>query len=708
MTAPLSEGSVPPASPRGRAYSVAAAALLVVAAVAAAVAILRFADSERRRDLAQWRARLNVIADSRQAAVESWLDQNLGEMRGLAENQAVQLYLTELSLAKGDRSAVTDEPAQMGYLRNLLTVVAERAGFGGGRATVGAYIRRAPTGGIALLDAAGKVVVASPEMPPIDDATATRIAGAPKDKPSVIDLFVGGSGQPTVGFLAPIFALQSDPGAGSRVGYALGLRTAGDGFYGLLRQPGATEKSAEALLLRRVGTMVEFLSPLADGTPALRRSLPVDSAGSVEVASVNAPGGLVREQDYRGSEVLAVSRALGFVPWVLVYKVDRDEALAESDARRRNLIIGLGLLVAAVGAAFVAVWWYASSRRASDAAERYRDLARRFERQETLLRTVTDSQPDLIYLVDGDGTVRFANAAVARRGGVSATALIGKSLADVLGPDHAKRIAEINRKARKQGQPKSRLVREALESGGERVVQTGHIPIGRGDSARSPVLVVERDVTGAVVERERRARALSGVVETLVALIDRRDPYCADHARRVGQVAAAIAGAMALDMTHRATVETAANLMNLGKVLVPTEILTKTGRLSNAEMKQVRDSILHSADFVAGIEFDGPVLQTLRQLQERVDGTGYPLGLKGEEILLPARILAVANAFVSMVSPRAWREAIGMDQAMENLRRERDGAFDRRVVAALDHVLENAGGAERWRDFARPPQGIKA
>lgn len=709
MTVAATGGPVAPASGRGRALSVVAGLALAAAAIAAGIAIVRFADAERARDLAQWRARLNLVADSRLAAVEAWLDQNLGELRALAENQAVQLYLTELSLAKGDRGAVTDEPVQIGYLRNLLAVVAERAGFGGGRAAaVGANIRRTPLGGIAILDAEGKVLAASPDMPPVDAAMLRRLAEAPRDRAAVIDPFVGASGQPTIGFLAPIVAVHGDPGAGAPIGHALGLRVAGDGLFGLLRQPGAAEVSAEGMLLRAVGDTLVYLSPLADGTPALRRSMPKDSPDLVEARAVGAPAGFFQGRDYRGRAVLAVARTLALVPWTLVYKVDRDEALADSDARRHGLVLGLGLLAAAVAAAFVAVWWYASSRRAREAAARYRDLARRFERQETLLRTVTDSQPDLIYLVDGDGTLRFANAALARRVGVSAAALVGKTLADALGPDHARRVSELNRKARKQGQPKARLVREAREDGGERVVQTAHIPVGRADSPRSPVLVVERDVTAAVVERERRARALGGVVQALVALIDRRDPYCADHARRVAQVAGAIAAAMALDPVHRATVETAASLMNLGKVLVPTEILTKTGRLSDAEMKQVRESILHSAEFVAGIEFDGPVLDTLRQLQERVDGTGYPGGLTGEQILLPARILAVANSFVSMVSPRAWREAIGIDRAMEILRRERDKAFDRRVVAALEHVLENAGGAERWRDFARPPQGIKA
>ncbi len=701
MSAAGPDSPVAAAPAASRAVPIAAALLLAIAGIAAMAALLVHSGRERERDLALVYARLNVVADSRHAAVQAWLDRNQGELRGLAENQSVQLYLTELGQAQGNRAGVTDEPAQLGYLRNLLIVSAERAGFGAGASGVGANVRRTASGGLALLDAEAKVVVASPEMPPVDAAMAGRIAAAPRDKPSVIDAFVGPSGQPMLGFLAPVYAIQADPGTSQRIGYALGLRELGEAFFGLLRQPGSTEASAEALLVRRQGGSFEYLLPAADGgAPSLRPVGDRDLAKAMD----KAPRAGFEGSDHRGREVLGVARDFTAVPWALLYKVDRAEALAEGDARRRAMMLALGLLIVAVGVGFVAVWWFASSRRATDAATRYRDLAKRYSAQETLLRSVTDSQPDLIYLVDAEGRMRFANAAVARRSGVAVADMDGRLLADVLGPDYARRIAELNRKALKQGRAKTRLMRETGESGAERVLQTAHIPVAGGAEG---VLVVQRDVTGAVVEREKRARALRAVVDALVTLIDRRDPYCADHARRVGQVAAAIAGAMAVDMGERATIEVAASLMNLGKILVPTELLTKSGKLSDGEMKQVRDSILQSADFVQGIEFEGPVIETLRQLQERIDGAGYPVGMKGEEILLTARILAVANAFVSMVSPRAWREAIPIDQAMDALRRDRDKAFDRRVIAALDHVVENAGGAERWREFARTPEGVR-
>ncbi len=237
------------------------------------------------------------------------------------------------------------------------------------------------------------------------------------------------------------------------------MREPGEALARLLRQPGGADGSAETLLVRRRAGGAEYISPSPNNALPFGRAVgPEDIAGQNFTA-------LTQGFDHRSHAVLAVARPFDLVPWVLVHKIDRDEALADSDARRRSLDVGLVLLVALIAAGFVAVWWYASSRRATDAASRYRDLAVRYGRQEVLLRSVTDSQPDLIYLVDAEGRLRFANAAVARRSGAGAAELEGRTLADVMGPDYAKRIAEMNRKARKQGRAKSRLMREVAENG---------------------------------------------------------------------------------------------------------------------------------------------------------------------------------------------------------------------------------------------------
>jgi HD-GYP domain-containing protein (c-di-GMP phosphodiesterase class II) len=102
------------------------------------------------------------------------------------------------------------------------------------------------------------------------------------------------------------------------------------------------------------------------------------------------------------------------------------------------------------------------------------------------------------------------------------------------------------------------------------------------------------------------------------------------------------------------------------------------------------------------LDFEGPVLDTIAQKQEHLDGSGYPNGLTGDDILLTARILAVSNAFVALVSPRAYRQAVSIEAALDQLLRESGSKFDRHVVAALFHVAENRSDWTDWQDDANP------
>jgi HD-GYP domain-containing protein (c-di-GMP phosphodiesterase class II) len=190
------------------------------------------------------------------------------------------------------------------------------------------------------------------------------------------------------------------------------------------------------------------------------------------------------------------------------------------------------------------------------------------------------------------------------------------------------------------------------------------------------------------------------VLRALVGVVDRRDPFAANHSTRVARVARAVAREMGLTETEIDTAESAANLLNLGKIMIPPEVLAKTGDLTEEERTLLRNSVQVSADIIQDIEFDGPVVETLRQAQERWDGTGQPRGLKGEEILNTARIIGVANALVGMISDRAFRQGMSMDAAIEILFKEAGHAYDRKVVAALVNYLDNRDGRAQLADLA--------
>ena len=141
---------------------------------------------------------------------------------------------------------------------------------------------------------------------------------------------------------------------------------------------------------------------------------------------------------------------------------------------------------------------------------------------------------------------------------------------------------------------------------------------------------------------------------------------------------------------------------------MPVELLTKSADLTAEELEFIRAQIRSSADFLDQVDFDGPVVDSIRQMQERLDGKGAPNGLKEDDILMTARVIAVANAFVGMTSARPYRAPIPFDRACSMLMRQTGSVFDRRPFSALIHYVENRGGRELWADFSSPPRQMAA
>jgi PAS domain S-box-containing protein len=673
---------------------------LLLAVVAAVSFATRVVESEGARDFRAWQARLGILADSRATAVTDWLERQTGVVDGLAQNASLQIYVTELALASGDRAGVTDEAAQAEYLRNLLVVTADRTGFAGTPLgpRVGANVARVGISGLAIVDAQARVLVATPDMAAIDPRIRDFIAGGPS-KPAVLDIYAGPGGQPTMAFYAPVTGLQADPGTPPVAG-VLGIKPVAAELFALLTRPPSTERTTETLLVRRSGATVEFISPIKDGTP-LEKRLALDTLDLAEAFALRNPGGFALRRDYRDQDVLVTGRAIAPVGWALVHKIDRWEALGESDSRRRRLIAVMGLALAVGAVGLIAAWRHGASRRATATAERLRQLSQELEQQAKLLRIVTDSQSAAIFIADDQDHIRFANRLAAQRAGGDAADLLGKTLANALGPAAATRHHRMIREALERGSPQPAVQRLEEDGGQVRIVHVEYIPLPPQAKERPTVLVVEEDITEPIMERERRERTQRHVVQTLVSLLDSRDPFAAHHSQRVAAVARSIAEEMGLSDAEVEAAETAGSLMNIGKVLVAPHVLTRSGELSDDERQQVRQSLLASADLLAGIEFDGPVVDALRHSQERWAGDG-PGGLRGDAIPVIARIIAVANAFVAMISARAHRDGVGIDAAVARLQQQSGEAFDRRVVAALINGLENRGGRERWADFAKP------
>jgi PAS domain S-box-containing protein len=177
--------------------------------------------------------------------------------------------------------------------------------------------------------------------------------------------------------------------------------------------------------------------------------------------------------------------------------------------------------------------------------------------------------------------------------------------------------------------------------------------------------------------------AIEGTLQVVAKMVDLRDPYTAGHERRVGLLSASLARDLGMDPHVCHGLELSGLVHDVGKMAVPVEILTKPGRLNELEMNLVRIHAQAGYDILKDAHFPWPVAEIARQHHERIDGSGYPRGLKGDEILREARIVAVADVVESMASHRPYRPSLGLEPALAELRAGRGSRYDAEVVDAL-------------------------
>lgn len=662
--------------------------LLLILMLGATWLIFSYLNLERERDLADWRIRLGLIADTRVADVEHWLTRQYGDLQELANNASLQTYLSQLNAQLTPQDV---ELAQLSYLRNLINAGADRTGFrnrGEDEPIVRANLPPSGIRGLALLDPEGKVVVATPGMPPLDpDDRALVQHVIETGEAGLRDLRVNAAGQTLIGFAVPIAAVQGmQSGLGQQfVGALLGIKPATTDLFPLLANRGGLSRHDETILVRAQDDMVVYLSPLADGSAPTKRRLALNTPELASAFALRAPGEFAQLLDYRGVPVLMTSRSLSGAPWTLVQKTDAREALKESEDHRRFLLSVFLLTLFIIAASLIAAWRHGSSVRAQAMAERLQEKTRLLEGQTRLLHGVTDTLSDYLFLLDQGQRILFANRAFEAAIGAPQADLIGKTLTSVFGPDAAQRMAGCI--SRSSGQIAA--AQQFIFNGREGRFECSALPLPNPAGTGHATLVVLHDVTALHVSERKRASLLHQLIAALMRAVDKHDPYSANHSSRTAAVATAIGRELNLSATDLQALDLAANLANVGKIFIPKEVLTKSGALTDAEQDSLKQHVQYSVDILSSLEFEGPVLATIAQKQELMDGSGYPQGLQGDVIILTARILAVANAFVALVSPRAYRDAVPIAQALDRLLAESKDKYDRHVVAALFHLAEN-------------------
>ncbi|HET58459.1 MAG TPA: PAS domain S-box protein [Deltaproteobacteria bacterium] len=212
------------------------------------------------------------------------------------------------------------------------------------------------------------------------------------------------------------------------------------------------------------------------------------------------------------------------------------------------------------------------------------------------------------------------------------------------------------------------------------------------------VVSVVRDVTESNRAKDNLKRALEQVrnalgvtIQVMVSTIEVRDPYTSGHQQRVAHLARAIAGEMTLNRDRIDGIYMMGIVHDIGKISIPAEILAKPGRLTDVEYALVKEHPQIGYDILKDVESPWPLAEVVRQHHERMDGSGYPRNLKGEEILLEARIMAVADVIESMASHRPYRPSLGIDAALDEIESGSGVLYDSDVVETVLRLFREKG-----------------
>jgi PAS domain S-box-containing protein len=326
-----------------------------------------------------------------------------------------------------------------------------------------------------------------------------------------------------------------------------------------------------------------------------------------------------------------------------------------------------------------------------------RDITERKRIEEALrdseqrLHTLVQTIPDLICLKDKDGVYLSCNTMFERFFGAREADIVGKTDYDFVDRELADSFREHDNKAIAAGKTTSNEEWITFADDGHRVfLDTIKTPMYDARGTLIGVLAIGRDITNRrAVERIRKA--LGATIQAIAVTVEERDPYTAGHQRRVADLARSIATEMNLPIDMIDGIRMAAAIHDLGKISVPAEILSKPTKLKKTEFDLIKDHPQSGYDILKDIDFPWPIARMVLEHHERMNGSGYPNGLTGDNILLESRIMAVADVVEAMASHRPYRPGLGIDLALAEIEKNRGIFYDNAVVDACLRLFREKG-----------------
>ncbi|MEG1609836.1 MAG: HD domain-containing phosphohydrolase [Bilophila sp.] len=400
----------------------------------------------------------------------------------------------------------------------------------------------------------------------------------------------------------------------------------------------------------------------------------------------------VRRLDNAEALVFSLGVGVPGMPWTLVQTTVQATAQAAFETYRTMVIL------AASGATLFCLlllglfWWWLVWRRERTVSKELSVLYETVTQQKQLLDGINSTFPVGLVLTDANAVIMYVNAAFANMLGHTPETLSGLSVVSMLTPDAAKSLDKHLQDALQKGamQPFTTTMHQ---NGKKNSYQIVCAPFCNEDATITGVVSAFQDITEVVEAQERSEHMVRQTIAVLVRAIEAVDPYLRGQSTHTGILAQHLVQSLGLGSIDKTTVLTAANLFQIGMIQLPHTLLTKQGQLTPEERVQLEKHVDYAHEILADMDFGMPVLEAICQMYERLDGSGYPRHLKGDQIGIHARILAVANTFCALVRPRSYRMAKSVPDALHILSVE-PPLFDPQIVLLLQTFLHSPSGEQ--------------
>jgi PAS domain S-box-containing protein len=401
-------------------------------------------------------------------------------------------------------------------------------------------------------------------------------------------------------------------------------------------------------------------------------------------------------------------KAISEIRWV--YEEDkelvrRESACLLSSERRRSLNVNRNYR--RDGSVICCEWYnsgiYDSHGKLISILSQVLDITKRKKTEETLReseekhRILLEESSDPIFSFTPEGEYRYVNRAFAKGVGKPVEEIIGKRIWDVFPKEEAdKRFASL---------------KQVFRTGEEKIIEA-RVPRSDGDRYYMTTITPIKDTMGEVIsaicsskeitELKQAEKQLQGTLESLrkavgttiqvmVSAVETRDPYTSGHQLRSADLALAIAMEMGLPQDKIEGIRMAGSIHDIGKLSIPAEILSKPTKLSEIEFSLIKEHACKGFEMLKGVESPWPLAEIVHQHHERMDGSGYPRNLKGNDILIEARILSVADVVEAMASHRPYRPGLGIDLALAEIEKNRGICYDDAVADACLRLFREKG-----------------